>query len=46
MAYLKDGIISPHTTDPGLQEARQKLAVMSIYALRLVKNQIKPDKTK
>lgn len=30
MAYLKDGSIKENTTDPGLQEARRKLAVMSM----------------
>lgn len=30
MAYLKDGIISDDTKDPGLQEARRKLNVMKM----------------
>ena len=30
MAYLKDGIISDDTTDPGLQEARRKLDFMKM----------------
>ena len=30
MAYLKDGIINDDTTDPGLQEAREKLTFMKM----------------